>query len=61
MWLQKLLLYAGDAGPAADLYLEKTLSPSNDGMGFQDASNQGVWIASDQIATIEFMEGQNGN
>jgi Family of unknown function (DUF6338) len=53
--------FAGDATPAADLYLERTLKFSDDGQSFRDSPNEGIWIASDQIATIEFVEGANGN
>jgi len=53
--------FAGDATPAADLYLERTLKFSDDGQSFRDSPNEGIWIASDQIAAIEFVEGANGN
>lgn len=52
--------FAGDANPAADLYLERTLKISDDGHSFEESTNEGIWIASNQIATIEFVEGVNG-
>ncbi len=53
--------FAGDAGPSPDLYLEETLKLSANGESFQIAPNQGIWIASDQIATIEFEENPDGD
>jgi hypothetical protein len=47
--------FAGDAMPTADLYLEQTLKLTEDGQSFQDSPNKGIWIAPDQIATIEFV------
>jgi hypothetical protein len=49
--------FAGDAGSTADLYLEKTLRLSEAENTLEEAPNQGIWIANDQIATIEFVEG----
>jgi hypothetical protein len=53
--------FAGDATPAADLYLERTLKFAEDSQSFQDSQNEGIWIASDRIATIEFVEVINGD
>lgn len=53
--------FAGDPGTTADLYLEKTIRLSDDGKPIQDISSQGLWIAADQIATMEFTETQNGD
>jgi len=53
--------FAGDAGATADLYLEKTLTLTEDRKPLEETPNQGVWIANDQIATIGFVEGLDGN
>lgn len=52
--------FAGDAGDTADLYLEKTLVSNEDGQMIEETVNQGIWIASDQIATMEFRGAENG-
>jgi hypothetical protein len=51
--------FAGDAGPSADLYLERVALPSGQG-GQDDIQSRGVWIAAEQIAIIEFVGNQNG-
>jgi hypothetical protein len=53
--------FAGDASATTDLYLEKTIRLSNGGNSSGEASSQGIWIAADQIATIEFTETSNGD
>lgn len=52
--------FAGDAS-AVDLYLEKTIRLSSDGRPIEESPNQGIWIAGDQIATMEFTETPNGD
>ncbi|HUB18538.1 MAG TPA: DUF6338 family protein [Acidobacteriaceae bacterium] len=51
--------FAGDSGPSADIYLERTAVPAEDETGGSTESG-GVWIASDQIAIIQFVESGNG-
>lgn len=51
--------FAGDAGPSADLYLERTAVPAED-RPLDESQSGGVWIANEQIAIIEFVEGKNG-
>jgi hypothetical protein len=52
--------FAGDAGATGDLYLEMIVERGPDGSFDQSFPNQGVWIAADQIATIEFMGDPSG-
>jgi len=52
--------FAGDSGPTADLYLERTLEMAPDGETAADTGNHGIWIATDQIATIDFIGETNG-
>lgn len=47
--------FAGDAGGTGDLYLERTLSISEESPT-SEVQERGIWIAPDQIAIIEFIE-----
>lgn len=47
--------FAGDAGPTSDLYLEQVLFPGEKVGQSIEPLNHGVWIAADQIATIDFI------
>jgi hypothetical protein len=47
--------FAGDAGETGDLYLERTLNGPE-----ENPQERSIWVAADQIAIIEFVEGDNG-